>query len=81
MGFEIGLIDHDRLAVGILRRRQTFHHTEKDVFAAPPLPAIVERLRRAIFPRHLAPPQLISIDEDDLTQNAPIINALAAMAL
>src|SRR3546814_6179142 len=47
--FEIGRVDHDRLAFGSLRCRQAFHHADEDAFVAPPLPAIVERLCRAIF--------------------------------
>ena len=81
MRFKIGRVDHDRLALGSLRCRQAFHHADEDAFVAPPLPAIVERLRRAVFPRRIAPPQPIAVDEDDPAQNAPIINALAAMAL
>jgi len=34
-----------------------------------------------IFPRCIAPPQAIAVDEDDAAQNPPVINALAAMAL
>src|SRR3546814_4296195 len=79
--FKIGRVDHDRLALGSLRCRQAFHHADEDAFVAPPLPAIVERLRRAVFPRRIAPPQPIAVDEDDPAQNAPIINALAAIAL
>src|SRR3546814_1070896 len=48
---------------------------------APPLPAIVERLCRAIFSRRIPPPQPITIDEDDTAQNAPVINPRTAMAL
>src|SRR3546814_15911695 len=69
--FEIGRVDHDRLAFGGLRCRQAFHHADEDAFVAPPLPAIVERLCRAIFSRRIPPPQPITIDEDDTAQNAP----------
>src|SRR3546814_15054318 len=34
--FEIGRVDHDRLAFGSLRCRQAFHHSEEDAFVAPP---------------------------------------------
>ncbi len=39
------------------------------------------RLVRAIVLRRVAPPEPIAIDEDDAAQNAPVINALSAMAL
>src|SRR3546814_4029563 len=79
--FEIGRVDHDRLAFGSLRCRQAFHHADEDAFVAPPLPAIVERLCRAIFSRRIPPPQPITIDEDDTAQNAPVTNPRTAMAL
>lgn len=81
MRFEVGRVDHDRLAIRSLRRRQTFHHADEDAFVAPPLPAIIERLCRAIFPRRVPPPQPIAIDEDDPAQNPPVINALTPEAL
>src|SRR3546814_1261846 len=77
----VGRVDHDRLAFGSLRCRQAFHHADEDAFVAPPLPAIVERLCRAIFSRRIPPPQPITIDEDDTAQNAPVINPRTAMAL
>src|SRR3546814_7740341 len=79
--FEIGRVDHDRLALGSLRCRQDLHHADEDAFVAPPLPAIVECLRRAMFTRRISPPQPIAVDEDDPAQNSPIINPLAAVAL
>src|SRR3546814_704169 len=79
--FEIGRVDHDRLAFGSLRCRQAFHHADEDAFVAPPLPAIVESLCRAIFSRRITPPHPITIDEDDAAQNPPVIDALPAMAL
>src|SRR3546814_10715220 len=33
--FEIGRVDHDRLAFGSLRCRQAFHHADEDAFVAP----------------------------------------------
>lgn len=72
--FEVG-------RVGSLSCRLAFHHPDEDAFVAPPLQAIVERLRRVRFPPRISPPQPIAVDEDDLTQNASMINALAAMAL
>src|SRR3546814_4962640 len=34
----------------------TLFRSNEDAFIAPPLPAIIERLRRAILPRRIAPP-------------------------
>src|SRR3546814_1283512 len=78
--FEIGGIDHDRLAVGSLGRCQTLHHPNEDALVAPPLPAVVERLCRAILPRRIAPPAPIPADEDDTPQTAPVINPRTAIA-
>ncbi len=50
-------------------------------FVAPPFPAIVEYLRRAIFLRRIAPAPAIATDEDYAAQNPPIIDARLAMAL
>ena len=44
-------------------------------------PAVVERLRRAIFPWRVTPPQPIAIDEDYAAQHAPVIDSRLAMAL
>ncbi len=45
---------------------------------APAFPAVIKRLRRAIFLRRITPTQPVAVDEDDAAQNASIINALAA---
>lgn len=81
MGVQIGRVDHDRLALWPLRCRQALHHADEDAFVAPPLPAIIKRLCRAILPRRIAPPEPIAVDEDDPAQNPPVVNALAAMVL
>src|SRR3546814_7577100 len=67
--FKIGRVDHDRLALGSLRCRQAFHHADEDAFVAPPLPAIVERLRRAVFPRRISPPQPIAVGSEEHTSD------------
>ena len=50
-------------------------------FVAPPFPAIVEYLRRAMFSRRIAPAPAIATGEDYAAQNPPIIDARLAMAL
>src|SRR3546814_17192274 len=60
----LGLVDHDRLALWRLRCGQALHHAAEDAFVAPPLPAIIKRLRRAILPRRITPPEPIAVDED-----------------
>lgn len=54
---------------------------ERKCLVAPPLPAIVGRLCRAILRWHIPPPQPIAIDKDNPVQNAPIINTFAIVAL
>src|SRR3546814_8644194 len=60
---------------------QALHHADEDALVAPPLPAIIKRLRRAILPRRITPPEPIAVDEDDPAQNPSIVDPLAAMAL
>ena len=50
-------------------------------FVAPPFPAIVEYLRRAMFSRRIAPAPAIATDEDYAAQRPPIIDARLAVAL
>lgn len=80
MRLEVSGIDHDGLVISGFRR-QPFHDLSKHAHVAPPFPAIVERLGRAIFRWCIAPTQAIAIDEDNATQNTPIIDAWLAMAL
>lgn len=47
---------------------------------APAFPAAGESLSGAVFPRRIAPPQPIAIDEYFATENAAIIDAGLAMA-
>ncbi len=77
---QVSRVDHHCLRNGRLRR-QAVHHPGEDALLAPSLPAIVERLRRAILLGGIAPPQTIAIDEDYATQDATIIDPRLAMAL
>ena len=80
MRLEIGRIDHDRLAFSPLGR-QAIHHQGEHALVAPPLPAVIERLCRTIFPRRIPPPQAVAIDEDNAAQYATVINPGSTMAL
>lgn len=42
---------------------------------------VIQRFRRAISLRRIAPPEPVAIDENDAAQHTPIIDTLAAMAL
>ena len=79
MRFEIGRIDHDRLALST-PSRQAIHHRDEDPFVAPTLSAVVERLGRTRFPRRIAPPQTVAIEEDNAAQHSAIIDPRPAMA-
>ena len=81
MGLEIGRIDHDGLVLCSFRHSQALHHLDKDALVAPAFPAVIQGLRRTIFPRRITPPEAVAIDENDAAQNTPIIDTLAAMAL
>jgi hypothetical protein len=76
----MGYVDHHRLRNSRFCRH-TFHHPGKDTLVAPPLPSVVERLRRAILPGRITPPQTIAIDEDNPAQHPSVIDAWLAMAL
>ena len=79
MRFEIGRVDHHRLRDGGLGGKPS-HHPGKDPLIAPPLPPVVEGLRRAILLWRITPPQAVAIDEDNPTQNPPVINPRLAVA-
>ena len=52
MGFQMGRIDHHHL--GLLRLGREFRHDRGEhPHPAPPLPAVVEGLVRAIVPRRV----------------------------
>ena len=80
MRLEIGRVDHHRLGNGGFGSK-TIHHPSEDTLIAPPLPSIVEGLRRAVFFRCIAPPQPIAIDEDYSAQHPPVIYARLTVAL
>jgi hypothetical protein len=80
MRLEIGRVDHHRLRNGSFGS-QTIHHPGEDSLVAPPLPPVVEGLRRAIFFRRIAPPQPIAIDEYYAAQHTPVIDARLTVAL
>lgn len=80
MRLEVGRVDHDRLPVRSLRS-QPNHDPGKHAHVAPPLPSVVERLGWIIFLWRVAPTQAIAINENNATQNTPVIDAWLAMAL
>ena len=73
-------VDHHRFRDGGLGG-QPSHHPGEDPLVAPPLPTIVEGLRRNILPRRIAPPQAIAVDENYAAQHPQIIDTGLAMAL
>jgi hypothetical protein len=77
---QAGRIDHDRLRIGALGG-QAHRDPSEDPVIALTFPAIVEGLRRFIFPRCIAPPQPIAIEKDYAAKNPQVINTRAAMAL
>ena len=80
MRLQIGCIDHDCLRIGALGG-QADHDPGEDPVVTPALPAIMKRLGRSLFPRRIAPPQAIAINEDNAAHHPQIIDAWAAMAL
>ena len=80
MRFKIRRVDHDRLFLWPFGG-QTLHDPSKDAHVAPPLPAIVEGIRRAILPRRISPPQAVAIDEDYAAQDPPVIDTRLTVAL
>ena len=80
MRFEIGCIDHDRLALGTLGS-QTHHDPGEDPIVAPPLPTVIKRLRRTILFGRIAPSQPVAVDEDYAAEHTAIVGARLAMAL
>lgn len=77
--FQVGRIDHDRLALGTLSG-QGRHDPGKAAIVAPTLPAVVGGLGRAILPGCVAPSQPIAIDEDHAAGHPSIIDPRIAMA-
>lgn len=77
----ISRIDHVSLVLCSFRHSQAFHHLHKDALVIPAVLPVIKRLRRAIFLRRIAPLEILAVDENDVAQHAPIINALTAVAL
>jgi hypothetical protein len=76
---EMSRVDHDGLLLGAFGG-QALHHTGKDTYVSPRLPSVVERLRWAIIPIRLTPPQTIAIEQDYAAQTPPIIDERLAKA-
>lgn len=80
MRLQIGRVDHDRPAIGLLGG-EPLHDPGEHAHAAPSDPAIVERLVRAVFTRRIPPPQAVAIDEYNPAQNTLVIDPRLAMRL
>jgi len=72
VGLQVCRVDHHGLLFAVLGR-QTRHHPGEDALIAPPLPAIIKRLVRAIGRRGVAPSQPIAVNEDNPTQHTSVI--------
>ena len=77
---EIGCIGQHRLRNCGLRG-QTVHYPGERPLAAPPLPSIVEGIRRTAFLGCIAPPQTIAIEKYYASQNSLVIDPQHAMAI
>lgn len=73
---QVDRVDHHRLRNGCFGG-QAIHHTDEDIFVAPPLPTVVKGLRRPII-RRSASPQTIAVDEDFAAQHPLVIDARLA---
>jgi hypothetical protein len=80
MCFEVGGINRDGLVLGSLLS-QPHHDPSKHAHVTPTLPAIIQRLWRAVLGRCVTPPLPIVVYEDNAAQNPPVINARPASAL
>lgn len=80
MCLQMGRIDHQCVGAATLIRQSEEHFCE-DALLAPPLPAAVKCLVRPVFQRRIAPSQAIAINEDNATQNPPVVNSGLAMGL
>lgn len=80
MRLGVGRVDH--YDPGLLRFGSQFGHDRGEhAHPAPPLPAVVERLRRAIGRRRVLPHQPIALDEDYPAQHPPVIDPRPASGL
>ena len=73
MRLQMGRIDHHNLGV-LLLSRQFDHDGSKDAHPAPSLPAVVERLRRAVVTWRMLPHQPVALYVDYPAQNPPVID-------
>ena len=80
IGYEAGRIGHDNLLFAAFGG-QPFHDPRKNAPLVLPLPAVAERLVRAMFPWGIAPAQIIAVDEDDPAQDTPVIKPRLALRL
>lgn len=80
MRLQIRCIDHDCLVLAAFGGK-TCHDPGEHPVVAPALPAVVERLRRTVFPGCITPSQAIAVDEDYAAKHAAIIDPRPAMAL
>jgi hypothetical protein len=76
----MGRIDHQRVRAATLIRQPEEHFCD-DAFLAPPFPTAENCLVRPIFLRGIAPSQAIAINEDNATQNPPVVNTGLATGL
>jgi hypothetical protein len=73
MRLQVGCIDHQLVRLPALRRERCedlVEHAEP----APADEAVVDRLRRPILNRRVAPPQAVPDGEDDAADDPPIID-------
>ena len=75
VGLRVGRVDHHDPGL-LLLSRQLGHDRGEHTHPAPPLPAVVERLRRAIGRGRMLPHQPIALNEDNPAQHPPVIDPL-----
>lgn len=78
VSFAVVRVDHQRVRNCGLRG-QPHHHSEKDPFVAPSLPAAAEGLGRTTLSGRVTPPEAIAIDQgvQTLTDNSQIEKSIA----
>ena len=79
MDLQMSRVDHYGRLLTVLGRQPRHDPGEDTPFTAhrrspPTLPAVVERLLRAVFARRISPTQAIAIDKDNPIQDMPVIN-------
>ena len=78
MGLKVRRVDHQRAGLAALTG-QFQQHPGEHTLVAPPLPTVVERLRRTVFRGRVPPSQPITINEDNPAQHAPVIDTWFAV--